>query len=81
MADRNIGRILLIVLAVIGAVALIVLLAMWLMMGTIMGGGMGMMDGQNTNCCSGWMMGGMYLLWGLVILGFAALVFLLTRRK
>lgn len=79
MANQNIGRILLIVLAVIGAVALIALLAMWLMMAGMMGGGMGMMDGEMMSCCQN--MGAVS--WGLGVLVIAGLVaaILLALRK
>lgn len=74
MSERNIGKILLLALAVIGAIALVAVLGMWLMMGgTMMSGGM-------MNCCGGNMMWG----WLVGLLAVAALItaaILLIRRR
>ena len=76
MPDRNVGRILLIVLAVIGGIALIALLGMWLMMAGMMGGGT---SGGMMECCMeitpvAWLSG------FLVVLGVIAVFLLVFRR-
>jgi LPXTG-motif cell wall-anchored protein len=47
----------------------------------MMGGDLGTMAAGNMSCCTGGMMTMMYTLWGLVMVGFVALVMLLIRRK
>lgn len=72
----NLAKALLVILAVIRAIALIALLGIWLMH-TAMMGGTGMMD-----CCPGGMMAGVSWLLGLLaLIGLAAAVFLLVRRR
>jgi len=71
MANKEVTDVLLIVLAVIGALAVIAALSMWLMHATMMGGMM--------NCCGG-MAGG----WLIGLLAIAVLVtaaILLFRRN
>ena len=73
--DSKISNVILIVLAVIGAVAVVTVIGMWLMHATMMGGG-GMMGG------AGMMGSGMMWLWPVGLLVLVALVaFLLLRLR
>ena len=82
MIQRDPWNVLMSVLAIIGAIALLFLVAMWLMMGTMMGGGMmnGGMMGGSTNCCSGGMVS-IWLLGLLVVAGLVAGLLLVVRRR
>jgi hypothetical protein len=53
MSNQHTTRLVLIILAVIGALAVIALLSMWLMHATMMGGN-GMMDCRGIMGCGGW---------------------------
>jgi len=74
MPNKNALNVVLIVLAVIGALAILAFIGMWVMHGTMMGGMGGMM-----NCCGGMMMGG-WLLGLLVLVGIVAAAVWLIRR-
>jgi hypothetical protein len=72
MANQNIWNMVLIILAVIGAIVVVSVLGMWLTHTGMMGGGM--MDG-------GGMMGGGWLIWLLIIIAVIIAAVLLIRRK
>lgn len=76
--ERNTERVLVIVLAVIGALAILWLLGMWLMHAMMMGGGM--MDGGMMGPMAGC---GIFCFLPFVVLGIAvvALVIVLLNRK
>lgn len=74
MSEKNTMKILLIVLAIIGTIALVAILGMWLMMGGMMSGG------RMMNCCGGGMMWGWFVGF-LVIAGLIAAVAWLVRRN
>jgi hypothetical protein len=73
MAHRHTADIVLIILAVIGAIAVIALLGMWLMHATMMGGVMG-------GCC-GVTGVGFWLIGLLILAGAVAAMALLLRHK
>lgn len=76
MSERNLSNIFLVALAIIGALALIWLLAMWLMMAGMMGAGMGMMECCQNMGAVNWVLG-LLATAGLV----AAFVLLIRRRR
>jgi hypothetical protein len=73
MAHRNTADIVLIILAMIGAIAVIAVLGMWLMHATMMGGAM-------SGCC-GVAGAGFWLIGLLILAGIVASVVLLMRRE
>lgn len=72
---KNLSNILLVVPAIIGAIALLALLVIWLMMAGMMGTGMGMM-----NCCQN-MSTAAWVLGVLVLAGLVAIVAYFIRRN
>jgi len=66
MANQNTRHLVLVILAVIGAIAVIAVLGMWLMHATMMGGLMG---------CGGWLLG------VLIVAVLVTVVIVLARRQ
>lgn len=79
MPERNIKRLLVIVLAIVGALAILWLLGMWLMHAMMMGGGM--MDGGMMGPMAGC---GIFCFLPFVVLGIAVVglaIVLLNRKR
>ena len=82
--EKNTGRVLIIVLAIVGALAILWLIGMWLMHAMMMGGGMiggGMMDGGMMGPMAGC---GIFCFLPFVVLGIAVVglvIVLLNRRR
>ncbi len=73
MSRQSATDIVLIILAIIGAIAVLAVLSMWLMAATMMGGAM-------SGCC-GVASVGFWLIGFLILAGIVAAVLLLTRRE
>ena len=77
--EKNTGRVLIIVLAIVGALAILWLIGMWLMHAMMMGGGM--MDGGMMGPMAGC---GIFCFLPFVVLGIAVVelvIVLLNRRR